>query len=362
MAIAGPLAPIGGVRFHVAPASPDSLRLLKVAYDYLERLPPQSVFAVCVGSSTAWGIATPVSDLDIGVIVSEGSPPFAEKFKVAGDFIDHCQWPWSAIENLTRDPLTNPVLSWGIAFVLPLYDPEERLAAIQRQLVPAITQGAGVRRWVKFFLDDASRLESHISKRLRADARADVSFLLFESVRRLADAVLHLVPGGHCGEWPDRLRRLAAETRSRWLFDNACAVIAPSGFDIRALSAAAERLACLHLATAAPPRGESVSCSPISASFWERKARYYAESEDPLSLLRVISKHLDCVDENLKAKENAGSPSRQLAAFRGERRGIWSLIRRAWPSDAASNRFSLAELGEYSSHVAGVLEKQLAQA
>ncbi|OGG47813.1 MAG: hypothetical protein A3F84_12785 [Candidatus Handelsmanbacteria bacterium RIFCSPLOWO2_12_FULL_64_10] len=355
MPLAGPLIPISDLRFHRASPSPDSLRLLRVACDYLGRLPPRPVVAVCVCSSVAWGNATPASDLDVGLIVPEDTPLCSEKRPFGEDFVDHCEWPFSWITDLVEDPLQNPILSYTVAFALVLFDPEGRLAAVQRRLAPAILNG-GAKRWIDHFLGRAGQMRSKVRQKLNADPQADVASLLFEAVRRLSDAVLHLAPGGHCGEWPSRLRELAAQTDRPWLAEEALTILAPRGLDLAGLASAIDPIERLHHRSATPPCGASIGCSAVSATFFARKARYYAQAQDGLSLIRVLGRVLDYVDENLDAKQVAGGGAPALAALQAEGQRIQGLIRRAWPLDQASIQASVERLDLYVARIANVLQ------
>lgn len=359
MALFGPLAPIEEVRFLTRSPSPDSVRLLGVAYDYLQSLPPQDLLAVCVCSSVAWGIATPASDLDIGLIVREGAVPCAEKRQFGSDFVDHCEWPFSWVADAVKDPLGNPILSYTAAFALVVYDPEGRLAAAQRQLVPRIFEGGGARKWIRHYLDAAAGMRIQARQALHGDPDANIASFLFEGVRRLADAVLHLLPGGHCGEWPHRLHQVARQWNEPWLAAEAGRILAPLGVDITTLASAIEPCERLHDLSATPPSGRSLGCSRESAAFFARKARYYEQQRDALSLLHVLRKQFGYVEQNLDAKRESDIHASELAGVTDELRRIRNMVSMAWPYGQDSREVSIELFDRYRERVAHLLDRRM---
>jgi hypothetical protein len=333
----------------------DSLRLLGVAYDYLTGLVRTPVSGVCVFSSVAWGTATPVSDIDVGFVVPDGTDCESGKREFQGEFIDHCEWPWSWVETAIEDPLRNHILSYSLANAIMLFDLDDRLAEARRRLECAVMRPPGALEWMDYYLNMAARMREKAWEAYREDPEADISGFLFTGVRRYADAVLHRHPGGHCGEWPERLREYALATRNGWLYDLAASIIAPGKIEVSELAAAIDPLEELHVTCSDEPRGTSLGCSGPSGKYFARKARYYAGLGDFLSLLHVLRKQVGYVRENIDAKADAGGGGEDGSA--SDLLRVDGMMKTAWPAQAERNEERLEALGEYGDRLVSYCEK-----
>ena len=139
--------------------TPDSRRLLDRASEYVLQLDPSCVLGACVCSSVAWGIAGPTSDVDLQLIVPDGSEVRREKRAYQGDYIDHFEWTVSefdeALGKFVDAPWRHAPGAYSLAFPLILRDFEVRLANAQSRLEPAVSGREGALRWAVRCLDEA---------------------------------------------------------------------------------------------------------------------------------------------------------------------------------------------------------------
>jgi hypothetical protein len=307
--------------------------LLRVAYDYLRAVIEPPALGICLCSSVAWGTATPASDIDLQIIVPDDRPVCREKREFSGEYVDHFEWQASeiqaAIETFTRDPLAQPVGSYSLAFSLILLDPTGELTSARDRLAPLISGRDGARRWIDHCLQLAGQRRAERRHAVNRGCREDPTDAAWECVHALADAVLHRVPGGHCGAWPHRLSQWAAESRQPWLIEDARAILMPGGVDLPALSPVTDCLETLHGRSATPPHGPGMGATAPNAGYFARKARFYAREEDALSALWVLKRQLGYVRSNIEAKRAAAVPSApELAAELGR---VEQRLQEAWP-------------------------------
>jgi hypothetical protein len=350
------LVPFAEARFYLSPPTPDSIRLLQTGYSYLDSIEADSFLGICVCSSVAWGNATPTSDVDFQIIVPDGAPVCREKREFRGEFVDHFEWQESEIETaiaqFVDDPLCQPVGSYSLAFPLILLDETGQLTAARRQLAPLICASAEVRRWIRSSLHRAEQIAASLGGAIDAEAPERTVSRVWECTHSLAEAVLQTMPGGHCGQWPHRLRQVAEERQHAWLVEGALAAVAPQGVDLPGLASVIEPLEHLHRTSAVPPCGSGIGARAPNARYFARKASYYRALEDSLSLRCVLDRQLGYVRSNLAAKQAVAPGSPLVQGMTAELERLETGIRQAWPWNSSSDQSSAIEkLREYSCRV-----------
>ena len=355
MALIEPLPRADQLPFHDGQPTPDSTRLAEGALRYLHHLPPRPALGVCLCSSVAWGIATPVSDVDIGVIIPSDEEPHSEKLVFEGIYIDHCEWPQTWVEQATNDTLANRILSHTLAYSLILFDPDNWLAETQRSLRSCLEQPDTAQAWLERFLGEAEALQRGAAGACQEGSTDDIFPFLFEAVRNTANAALHGLPGGLCGEWPHRFREFSQRRSNEWFMTDAMTILSPLGIDLGGLAKTAAPLANLYTRSAASPRGSSMGCSAIHGEFLTRKVHHYLREQDPLSLLQVLRKQMGYIAENAAAKENRPDPNQEADAIRAGLREAAALIRQAVPHTPATQTASLQRLDQYIARARSIL-------
>jgi hypothetical protein len=358
------LVPFAQARFYLSPPTPDSIRLLQIGYSYLASIEIQSFLGVGVCSSVAWGNATPTSDVDFQIIVPDGAAVCREKREFRGEFVDHFEWQESEIEtaiaHFVEDPLCQPVGSYSLAFPLILLDETGQLTAARRKLAPEICKSAEAKRWIRVSLRRAERIAASLGEALDAGAPDRMAGGRWQCIYHIADALLHIMPGGHCGQWSHRLRQLAEEKQEAWLIESAVEILVPQGLDLQALASVIEPLADLHRASGAPPRAAGIGAGPPNARYFARKAGYYRALEDTLSLLCVLDRQLGYVKANIAAKRAAAPESLSLLHLTAELERIEDRLTDAWPRTSISHWASSIEtLQEYFCRVVEYLGADL---
>ncbi len=355
MALVGTLVPRAEVDFYTETPSADSLRLLEAAYEYVESLEPRPTLGICVCSSVAWGTAAAASDLDLGVIVSEDVEPHSRKRMFRSDFVDHCEWPLSMIDKAVESPASNAILSYSLAFPIILFDPHGHVAEAAHLLSSTLLDGASVRAWIARYLDTARDVRTALAVKLEQGEPGNCQWRLLAWGHHVANAVLHGVPGGLCGEWPRQLRLFAEGEGRPWLMEQMRAIIAPNGIDVAGLSRVIEPLERLHCESSEGRRSKSIGGSATSGRFFARKARFHAEQGDGLSVLRTLARMLDYVNGNLAASE---LPAESVAGMRHELAEVEARIRGVWSLDSVSAATAKSLMGEFEDAIREYLSKR----
>ena len=302
MAVVDRLTPRHKIRPERTKPSRESCSLLDLCYDYLETLDPMPAVGVCVCSSVAVGTATRASDIDLGVVVPDGVPVSSEKLRFRDSFIDHCEWPVGWLADVCTNPFSNPVLAYSLAYSLILYDSEGALANTKEECRRLIQSRDAAMQWVERSLGLAERRLQDAVTRLNVGDLPVAGLHIYNSVRRTAEAIMHCVPAGHCGDWPHRLRDFAHTSGNPWVIADAEQAVAPGGWSTQILRDMVEPIGQLHREASKDPTDLAIGCSDVSAAFFTRKASHYAASEDWLSLIHVFDRQMGYVDLGLQAK------------------------------------------------------------
>jgi hypothetical protein len=341
--------------FPTSEPTPASVSLFNVARAYVTESVRSDALGVCVCSSVAWGVATPVSDIDLQIIVPDGALPCREKRPFQDQFVDHFEWSRhefaAATADWLQDPLRQPVGSYSLAQTLILLDTDGQLADLWAQLAARILQEPGAARWRSFLFDRAGEAIEKVqaaAQSARVEAAAES---VWTGIEALAGAVLHSWPGGHCGAWPDRLQQWATAAGEPELFHDALLTVAPHGLDLEALAQAIRPLEAAHALSGTRPHGSGLGSPSVNAAYFSRKARYYAERVAPLALLCVLRRQIGYVESNLAAKEAA-----QVEAAEREEIGALhahgaTLLRAGRPWDDAAAEAALRKLSPFRDRI-----------
>ena len=356
------LLKIKDVQFYSEPVSVDSRRLLEVAYDYLTSLNDDRMLSVCITSSTAWGTATPVSDVDLQIIIPEDTAVRREKIEYQDTYIDRVDFTkrefGTYLRGLIANPLSNPLGSYSLAYSVVIKDWDEQLSKAQSELHRLLSHPEEKQKWIAHYLRYARELATKLDEAGSENMADHLASCTFESVRRYMDALLHNARGGHCGQWPHRMQQYANKKRISWPVELAKRIIFPHGLDLAMLSKVVLPLEHLHLDSAKPPRGHGIGNSTPNAGYFAKKARYYVELGDGLSLLATLRRQIGYVEENVEEKQMSSGDSLQVIRQAQELDKIKKEIRMAWPWNQADRKIALAGLAELSQQVVTHLEAE----